>query len=54
MALVEKPNPASEPTPFEKFVTLTKKVISTPKKEIDLREADYKKERAKKKKHASS
>lgn len=34
-----------EPTPFEKFQTFTKKVLSVPKTEIDRRDAEYKKAR---------
>jgi hypothetical protein len=34
-------------TPFEKFRQFTKKIVSVPKAEIDRREAEYKKSRAK-------
>ncbi len=34
-----------EPKPFEKFRQFAKQVISVPKKEIERREAGYKKER---------
>jgi len=34
-------------TPFEKFKAFTKKIVSVPKTEIDRREAEYKKSRAK-------
>ena len=37
----------SAPTPFEKFDTLMRHVISVPKAEIDKRAAEYKKQRAK-------
>lgn len=36
-----------DPTPFEKFQQFAKKVLSVPKAEIDRRENDYKKQRAK-------
>lgn len=35
-----------EPTPFEKFQDLAKRVIAVPKSEIDKREAVYKRARA--------
>jgi hypothetical protein len=37
-----------EPTPFEKFAALTKRVIATSKKEIDKREKEYRRERKEK------
>jgi hypothetical protein len=40
----------TEPTPFEKFAALTKRVIATPKKEINKRETEYRNGRLKKKK----
>jgi len=39
-------------TPFEKFRQFTKKILSVPKDEIDRREAEYKKYRAKLKRRA--
>lgn len=44
--------PPSEPSPFEKFRDLTRKLVSVPKKEIDKQEKAYqrkKNRRAKKK-----
>jgi hypothetical protein len=35
----------SSATPFERFDSLLKRVISVPKSEIDKREAEYKKQR---------
>jgi hypothetical protein len=40
-------------TPFEKFRQFTSKVISVPKEEIDRRETEYKKSRAKLKRRKS-
>lgn len=42
-----------EPTPFEKFQTFAKKVLSVPKSEIDRREAEYQKKRGGKDKKAA-
>ena len=36
------------PTPFEKFVAATKRVLSVSKAELDKRESTYRKRRAKK------
>jgi hypothetical protein len=35
----------SEPSPFEKFAALTKKVVSVPRIEIQKRETEYKEQR---------
>jgi len=35
----------AEPTPFQKFEALTRRVMSVPKAEIDRRAAEYKKRR---------
>ena len=37
----------SEPTPFEKFKALAKKVVTTPKAEVDRRASAERKKRAK-------
>jgi hypothetical protein len=37
---MKQPKP-SEPTPFEKFAALTKRVVAVPKSEIDAREIKY-------------
>jgi hypothetical protein len=37
----------SEPTPFQRFETFTKKLISVPKKEIEKRQRAYDKAKAK-------
>lgn len=34
-----------QPTPFEKFLAFTKKVVAVPKAEIDRREAEYQRAR---------
>jgi hypothetical protein len=51
-----KSDPArdSEPSPFERFDKLLRRVVSVPKKEIDKREAAYKRQRAHKKKSKRS
>ncbi len=47
------PTEKPEPTPFEKFQELTKKVIAVPKSEVDKREAEWKRDRLLRKgKHA--
>jgi len=47
------PSTKPEPTPFQKFEALTRRVMSVPKAEIDKRHAEYKKIRAeKKRRHA--
>jgi hypothetical protein len=38
---------------FERFRSLTKRIIAVPKPEIDKREAEYKKQRIEKKTHSS-
>lgn len=45
----DSPPAKREPTPFEKFQELTKKVIAVPKSEVDKRDAEWKRERLKKK-----
>jgi hypothetical protein len=42
---VPESKPPKEPTPFERFTALTKKVVSVPRSEIQKREADYQKAR---------
>lgn len=42
----------SEPTPREKFLAFTKKVVSVPKAEIDKREREYQRSRKRKKQAA--
>jgi hypothetical protein len=44
------PDKPAEPSPFEKFAALTKKVMAVPRKEIQEREQEYQQQRAKKKK----
>jgi len=44
-----KPTPPSEPTPFQKFKDLTRKLVAVPKAEIVAEEKKWKKKRAKKK-----
>jgi hypothetical protein len=44
----------SEPTPFEKFAALTKKVVAVPRSEILKREAEYKESRKKSPKNGES
>jgi hypothetical protein len=39
--------PDSKQSEFEKFKNFTKKIVSVPKSEIDRRETEYKKSRAK-------
>lgn len=41
----------AEPRPFDKFQQFAKRVLSVPKVEIDRREAEYQKERTKKRRH---
>jgi hypothetical protein len=41
----EKPRP--EETPFERFKKLTEKVVSVPRSEIQKRESDWQKDKAK-------
>ena len=43
--------PQPEPKPSEKFLSFAKRVLSVPKKEIDKREAEYKEQRSKTRKH---
>ncbi len=50
----DSPPSSREPTPFEKFRELTKKVIAVPKSEVDKREAEWQRERAKKKRGAKT
>ena len=38
-----------EPTPFEKLRAITRQILSVPKKEIDRREVEWKRQRAEKK-----
>jgi hypothetical protein len=38
----------SDPTPYERFKALAKKVVSVPKAEVDKRESVYRQKRAKK------
>jgi len=40
---------ANEPTPFQKFDEFTRRIMSVPKKEIDEKEAEWKKKQAGKK-----
>ncbi len=40
--------PPTEPTPYEKFVAATKRVLSVSKHELQKRESAYRKRRAKK------
>jgi hypothetical protein len=47
----DAPTPEIE-TPFEKFRQFTKKIVSVPKAEIDRRERQYKKDRARKKRRS--
>jgi hypothetical protein len=42
-----EPSEPSEPSEFEKFATLTKKVIAVPREEILKREAEYQQSRKK-------
>lgn len=49
-----QPTAQPEPTPFEKFRQFAKQVISVPKKEIERREAEYKKGRSAKTKDQPS
>ncbi len=39
-----------EPTPFDRFKELTRKLVAVPKKEVDKREAAYQRHKAKKRK----
>jgi hypothetical protein len=41
--------PSKEPSPAEKFRQFAQQIVSVPKTEIDRREAEYKKARAKQK-----
>jgi hypothetical protein len=41
--------PGREPSAFEKFDRLLRKVVAVPKSEIDKRESAYKRQRARKK-----
>jgi hypothetical protein len=41
-----------QPTPWEKFVTLARKVVQTPKAEVDKREREWRQERTKKRRAA--
>jgi hypothetical protein len=41
----KQPEQPSEPTPFEKFDALTKRVISVPRSEILKRDAEWKEQR---------
>jgi len=43
----------AEPTPFQKFEALTRRVMSVPKAEIDRRQSEYKKKRAEKKRRST-
>jgi len=43
-------NQLSQKPPFEKFRQFAKQIVSVPKSEIDRRKAEYKKQRAAKKK----
>lgn len=39
------PQPKREPTPWERFVSLARKVTQTPKVEVDKREQEWREER---------
>lgn len=43
------PSPGSDPSAFERFDKLLRKVVSVPKAELEKREAAYKRQRTRKK-----
>jgi hypothetical protein len=45
MATTKQPD---QPTPWEKFVALARKVVQTPKAEVDKREREWREERRRK------
>ncbi len=48
--MTEKAEPAGQPaTPFDKFKDLAAKLVRTPKKDVDAKEAEYRRSRAKRK-----
>jgi hypothetical protein len=44
--------PKNGPTPFDKFLAFTKRVVSVPKSEIDKREREYQAARKRKRRQA--
>jgi hypothetical protein len=48
--MIATPPPPPEPTPFDKFRDLTRKLLAVPKAEIAAGEKKWKKKRAKEKK----
>ena len=42
---MSKPHTGRQPTPYEKFVALARKVVQTPKKELHKRERAWRDER---------
>jgi hypothetical protein len=48
--MAENGTTGREPTSWEKFVTLARKVVQTPKAEVDKRERAWREERRRKKK----
>jgi hypothetical protein len=47
-AMKKEPETARSPTPYEKFVALARKVVQTPKAEVDKRERAWREERKRK------
>ncbi len=45
---MSKPDTGRQPTPYEKFVALARKVVQTPKADVDQREQAWRKERKRK------
>jgi len=47
-----EPEPARSPTPYERFVEATKRILSVSKKELEKRDTAWRKQRAAKRRRA--